>query len=89
MLKTYLYIPEHLNQKIDYTAKSQNKSKAEVIRQALENGIGTVQQQGTASAAVLLKIAELGKKNNVKGPKDSSTRMDEYLWDKDWSKSER
>lgn len=86
MLKTYLYIPEHLNKKIDYTAKTQNKSKAEVIRQALESGIGTVQQQGTASAEVLLKIAELGKKNKVKGPKDSSARMDEYLWDKDWSR---
>lgn len=89
MLKTYLYIPEHLNKKIDYAAKTQNRSKAAVIRQALENGIGAVQQQGTASAEVLLKIAELGKKNNVKGPKDSSTRMDEYLWDKDWSKDEK
>lgn len=89
MLKTYLYIPEHLNRKLDYTAKVQNRSKAEIIRQALENGIGTVQQQGTASAEVLLKIAELGKKNNVRGPKDSSTRMDEYLWDKDWSKDEK
>ncbi|MBI2196097.1 hypothetical protein HYU45_00610 [Candidatus Daviesbacteria bacterium] len=89
MLKTYLYIPEHLNKKIDYTAKTQNRSKAEVIRQALETGIGTVQQQGTASAEVLLKIAELGKKFGVKGPRDSSTRMDEYLWDKDWSKDEK
>lgn len=89
MLKTYLYIPEHLNRKIDYTAKMQNRSKAEVIRQALESGIGTVQQQSAASAEVLLKIAELGKKYNVKGPKDSSTRMNEYLWDKDWSKDEK
>lgn len=88
MLKTYLYIPEHLNRRINYTAKTQNKSKAEVIRQALENGIGTVERQGTASAEVLLKIAELGRKNNVRGPKDSSSRMDEYLWDKDWSKDE-
>lgn len=89
MLKTYLYIPEHLNKKIDYTAKAQNRSKAEVIRQALEIGIGTVHQQSTASAEVLLRIAELGRKNNVKGPKDSSTRMDEYLWDKDWNKDEK
>ena len=89
MLKTYLYIPEDLNKKIDYTAKAQNKSKADVIRQALENGIGAVQQQGTASTEVLLKIAELGKKYNVKGPKDSSTKMDEYLWDKDWSRDEK
>lgn len=89
MLKTYLYIPEHINKKIDYTAKAQKRSKAEVIREALENGINSVQRQGTASAEVLLKIAELGKKYNVRGPKDSSARMDEYLWDKDWSKDEK
>lgn len=89
MLKTYLYIPEQLEEKIIHTAKAQNKSKAEVIRQALEKGIATMQYEGTASAEVLLKIADLGKKYNVKGPKDSSTRMDEYLWDKDWSKDEK
>lgn len=89
MLKTYLYIPEQLEEKINYTAKAQNKSKAEIIRQALEKGITAIQYQGTASAEVLLKIAELGEKNKVKGPHDSSTRMDEYLWDKDWSKDEK
>lgn len=89
MLKTYLYIPDYLEDRINRTAQLQKKSKAEVMRQALEKGISAVLQQGTASAQVLLKIAELGKKNNVKGPKDSSTRMDEYLWDKDWSKGEK
>ncbi|GEM_PF-1752450 len=89
MLKTYLYIPELLERKINMTAKMQQKSKAEIIRLALEKGIGAVTQQGTASAEVLLKLAELGKKFHVKGPKDSSSRMDEYLWDKDWSKDEK
>ena len=89
MLKTYLYVPDALEEKINLTAKMQNKSKAEVIRQALEKGITAVQKQGTASAEILLKIAELGRKNKVKGPRDSSTRMDEYLWGKDWSKDEK
>lgn len=88
MLRTYLYIPEHLQEKINHTAKNQNKSKAEVIRQALEKGIAQVSQQGTASAQVLLKLAELGKQQNLKGPKNSSVRMDELLWGKDWSKDE-
>ena len=70
MLKTYLYIPEPLDQKINLTAKSQNKSKAEIIRLALEKGITIVAQQGTASAQILLKLAELGKKYNFQGPKD-------------------
>lgn len=88
MLQTYLYVPDLLKKKIEDTARLQQKSKAEVMRQALERGINAVQQQGTASTRVLLKIAELGKKNNVRGPKDSSSMMDEYLWDKDWSKDE-
>lgn len=88
MLKTYLYIPEQLEEKINLTARTQNKSKAEVIRQALEKGITVVTQQGTASAQALLQIAEIGRKFNVKGPKDGSKNMDEYLWSKDWSKDE-
>lgn len=88
MLKTYLYIPEHLEKKINLTAKTQKRSKAGVMRQALEKGITAVQRQGTASAQVLLKIAELGKKYRVKGPKDAVKRFDEYLYGKDWSRDE-
>jgi len=39
MLKTYLYIPEHIEERIVRTARLQKKSKAEVIRQALEIGL--------------------------------------------------
>ncbi|MBL7150844.1 hypothetical protein ISS86_02855 [Candidatus Microgenomates bacterium] len=88
MLKTYLYVPDHLEEQIKQTAEFQKKSKAEVMRQALEKGIITVQQQGTASAEVLLKLAELGKRHRFQGPKDSSERIDELLWRKDWSKDE-
>ena len=88
MLKTYLYVPDQLEEKINLTAKTQNKSKAEVIRQALEKGIIAMQHQGTASAQALLKIAEIGKKYNLTGPKDGSEKMDEYLWNQDWDKNE-
>ena len=88
MLKTYLYVPEELEEKIIQTAKIQNKSKAEVIRQALEKGIAAVQSQNTASAQVLLKIAQIGKKYNIKGSKDASEKMDEFLWGKDWNNNE-
>lgn len=80
MLKTYLYIPEQLEIKINQTAKSQNKSKAEVIRQALEKGITSISQQGTVSAQALLKIAEVGEKYLPKGPSDLSSNLDRYLW---------
>lgn len=88
MLRTYLYIPDSLEKQINQAAEVQMKSKAEVMRQALEKGIAAVQQQGTASAKTLLKLRELGKKYDLRGPKDSSKRMDELLWGKDWSKDE-
>lgn len=85
MLKTYLYIPDHLQEKISRVAKSQNKSKAEVIRQALEKGITAVQHQGNASAQALIKIAQIGEKYKPKGPKDLSTNLDQYLWGLRWT----
>ncbi len=88
MLKTYLYVPEQLNDQINYIAKLQNKSKAAVIRLALENGLQKFKVQGNAGVEVLFKLTALGKKHKLKGPKDSSTKIDEYLWGKDWSKSE-
>lgn len=87
MLKTYLYIPDELEAKINLTARVQNKSKAEVMRQALEEGINTIKKQQYGGAETLLKLAEIGKKFTLKGVHDSS-RMDELLWGKDWSKDE-
>ena len=80
MLKTYLYIPEHLKEKITQTAQNQNKSKAEIIRQALEKGITAVSQQGTVSAQAMLRVAEVGEKYQPRGPKDLSANLDKYLW---------
>ena len=80
MLKTYLYIPEQLEKKIILNEKTQKKSKAEVIRQALEKGITAVAHQGTASAQVLLKLAQIGEKYKPEGPKDLSENLDKNLW---------
>lgn len=86
MLKTYIYVPDSLNEQITLMAELRKKSKAEIMRNALKKGLMAEQQQGTASAQVLLKIAELGKKQNVSGPADSSEKIDELLWVKDWKK---
>ncbi len=39
MLKTYLYVPEQLNQEINQLAKAEKTSKAEMIRVALKEGV--------------------------------------------------
>lgn len=79
MLRTYLYIPEHLQEKINHTAKDQNKSKAEVIRQAIQKGLEADEPKGSG-AEVLLKLAELAKKQQLRGPRDLSVNHDYYLW---------
>lgn len=80
MLKTYLYIPEQLNQQITTSARLQKKSKAEVIRQALQEGLNVVGKQNAGGAELLLKLAEMAKKYKIKGPRDLSVNHDYYLW---------
>lgn len=80
MLKTYLYIPDHLNTRINYAAAKQKKSKAEIIRFALEKGMNDVQQHENTSAQALLKIADVGEKYQAKGPRDLSQNLDRYVW---------
>lgn len=85
MLKTYVYIPDDIAKRIDHAVRTQKKSKAEVIRQALDKGLA--EEKPSSSAESLLKLAEIGKRYKLKGTHDSS-RIDELLWGKDWSKDE-
>ena len=81
MLKTYLYIPDELNEKINRAANAQKKSKAEVIRKAIEKGIGEEEPGKNAGVELLFQLEQLGKKLKLKGPKDLSKNMDKYLWE--------
>lgn len=80
MLRTYLYIPDELEKKINYTAKQQKKSKAAVVRYALEAGFESIERQRPGGAEVLLRLAQIAKKYPVKGPRDASVNHDYYLW---------
>lgn len=84
MIKTYLYLPEELNIRALRLADAQNKSKASVLRVALEEGIYKLERKNTYynnSAQSLIDLGEIGKKFSSKGPKDLSTNLDKYLWD--------
>jgi len=87
MLKTYLYLPEPLNEKISLTAKAHKRSKADIIRTAIKAGLQVIDKQEIGGAETLLKLAEIGQKSQFKGVHDSS-RMDKLLWSKDWDKDE-
>lgn len=82
MVKTYLYIPEQLNDKITYAAKIAKKSKAALIREVLEKGIRVSGKLNVAStdAQFLQQLAGLEEKTSSKEIRDGSINHDHYLW---------
>ena len=83
MLKTYLYLPTELNEKLETAAKIQKKSKAEIIRLALERSMTSFKEESNASALVFGKIAKIGIKHNPDSRSDLSENIDRFLWDED------
>ena len=81
MLRINVYVPEDLNKKLDFTAKSRRKAKAEVIREALEHGLRAIQPK-SGNAQVLLNLAKKAEVIPTKGkvPKDFSKNLDYYTW---------
>ena len=63
MLKTYLYIPDDLNRKIEKTSKLNGKSKADVIRAALEEGL----ERGSKASKKLKRQEYIQKLLTIKG----------------------
>lgn len=81
MQKTMMYIPSHIKEKIRKVAESEGSSQAEVIRNALEIGLGTVSSQKEASAQSLLKLAKLGKKYHTgRLPQKSALQEIDRMW---------
>lgn len=66
MQKTMMYIPQHIKERIKRVAQDEGTSQAEVIRTALETGLGAVSFQKDASARSLLELAKLGEKYQTK-----------------------
>jgi len=81
MQKTMVYLPKQLKERVLIIANSQGTSQAEVIRKALQAGLGTAKFQSNASAQGLIKIGHLAEKLQIKGPRDLSENLDKYTWD--------
>jgi len=81
MQKTMVYLPKELKEKVLIIANSQGTSQADVIRRALQEGLGTAAFQSNASAQGMIQIGQLAEKLQVKGPKDLSENLDKYTWD--------
>lgn len=81
MQRISVYIPEETRRRINIVAKAKTKPEAEVIREALEEGLEKIHPK-SASAQALLDLAKMAEKIPTKGkvPKDASINHDYYLW---------
>lgn len=80
MQRTHIYLPEEINREIDYIARLEGKTKAEITRKILEEGLKTIKPKKSQSAKALVDLASLAKKIHGKGPKDLSENHDYYTW---------
>ena len=76
-----MYLPQYIKDKIKKVAEAEGTSQAQVMRVALEAGLGTVQSQKNASAQSLLNLAELGRKYKTgEIPKTSAVEEIDKMW---------
>lgn len=81
MQRISVYIPTETKRRIYLVAKAKNQAESEVIRDALDEGLKTIQPKA-GSAQALLDLAEMAEKIPTKGkvPPDASINHDYYLW---------
>ena len=58
MIRKQIYLPEELERRLAVASKQQQKSEAELVREALEDKLGAA--SAVSAGAGLLKLAELG-----------------------------
>lgn len=82
MYRLHLYLSEELKNKLDIKARMTGKSKAELAREALEEGLKKTQTTKSDSANALLELAKLAKQlpSDLNDPKDVSTNHNYYAW---------
>ena len=81
MQRISVHIPDETRRRIKFTAQAKSKAEAQVIREALEEGLDVIHPK-SSSAQALLDLARDMKKIPTKGkvPRDASINHDYYLW---------
>lgn len=77
MLRTQIYIPSNLHQAAKLIAERKEEPLAVVLRRFIAKGIKDEKENLKPKS-----LASLAKLNITKGPKDLSSRIDEYLYQK-------
>ena len=80
MIRTHLCITEKQARDIKLRAKRERRRESDVARDLLERGRFVSQGRKQESVGeALLRLAQLGRKFGRTGPKDLSTKLDDYL----------
>jgi len=77
MIRTQIYLTEELYRDVEALARRQKKTKSQVIRESLEEGLEGKKKTYNAGK-ILLKIAGKAVKG---GEKDLSENIDKYLYE--------
>ena len=76
-----VHIPDETRRRIRFAAKAKSTPEADVVREALEEGLNKIHPK-SASAQALLNLARDMEKIPTKGkiPKDFIKNLDYYTW---------
>ena len=77
IIRTQVYLTEELYRNIEIVAKREKKTKAQVIRDSLDEGLADKKDAQNAGK-ILLKIASKAVKG---GEKNLSENIDKYLYE--------
>jgi hypothetical protein len=83
MLPTTLYLTKDLAQQIERLSLATGQPKASIIRDAISQGLRTIQAPPSPSAQVLWKLVQTARRQlqSEALPSDLATRHDAYLWE--------
>lgn len=85
MIRTQIYLPEHLHEALKEKARKQRTTLAEIIRKAVEKDSKLKQPRKqrsklTTGGEFLLWLADRAEKEGWEGPEDLSVNTDHYLY---------
>ena len=83
MFRTNVYLTEEQEIGLKMRAAIAKKSKAEILRDFIDEGLKSTPAQKSTSTESFLKLAKIAEQFKDRGtaPKDLSANIDKYTWD--------
>ena len=81
MIATTMYFPDDLYKKIGQVAMQENKPKAQIVRELVEDCIKDRLEQKSNAKAVFEDLVKLQNLVPNEGPRDLAKNHDHYAWE--------